>query len=177
MNDSAAERLELRRRMAVLAPLFRDLGSWIIGSYTKAGILDAMPDASFPVSDGAFSLKTRGFLRRQTWVYSPRGPVYFSITRAGRLILAEQDTDASITDAVCERAQLARPGDFPWATSDAEASGLPEKPLFLMDPITSDLYIKVTARNEYPFPVQVRPVGQYARECAGLFIAAFKAAR
>jgi hypothetical protein len=177
VNDSAAKRLELRWRLAVLAPLFRDLGSWIIGSYTNAGILDAMPDAIFPVSDATFSRERRGFLRRQTWVYSPRGPVYFSITRSGRLILAGQDNVASITDAVCERAQLARSGDFPWATSDSEVSGVPEMPLFLVDPITSDLYIKSTARNEYQFPMQVRPVGQYVRESASLFIAAFKATR
>lgn len=73
VNGSPEARQELGRRLALLEPLFRDLGAWIIGGYAKAGILDAMPDGSFPVADAKFR-KTRGLLGRTSWTYSPPRP-------------------------------------------------------------------------------------------------------
>ncbi|WP_336714844.1 hypothetical protein [Arthrobacter sp. USHLN218] len=177
MNGPADECQELRRRLALLDPLFRDLGAWIIAAYAKAGILDAMPNESFPVADAVFSRKTRGILRRRTWTYSPRGPVYVSTTRTGRLILYGQNPASSITEAVHEQAVLARPGEFPRAQGRQRPRDRPDEPVFLMDPATSDLYIRVTDPAAHPFPQQVRPFGSYARERAGLFIKAFNEAR
>lgn len=177
MNGPTGERREIRRRLAALDPLFRDLSGWIIGRYAKAGILDAMPDGSFPVADAVFSRKTRGLFRRPALAYSPRGPVHLSITRPGRLVMAGQDQDNSIADAVAARAILARPQDFPWAQEGTGTSPVPHAALFLLDPVTSDLYIRVTDPATGQTPVLVRPIGPYARENAKLFIAAFEAAR
>lgn len=167
VNGSPEARRELGRRLALLEPLFRDLGAWIIGGYAKAGILDAMPDGSFPVADAKFR-KTRGLLGRTSWTYSPHGPVYLNITRSGRLLLADQEQDTVITEAIKDRTAFAWPQDLPEVSHAT---------LFLMRPETSDLYIRTTEPDIPHSPVLVRPLGQYARERAGRFIAAFEATR
>lgn len=71
-------------------------------------------------------------------------------------------------DAVHDKTVFARPQDFPSVHEGAEITSRARCPLFLMDPVTSDLYIRTAYPDARQSPVQIRPLRQYARERASL---------
>lgn len=165
------DQAELKRRLALLAPFFGDLGARILETYAKAGILTAIHDSSFPVSDAVFIRKAQGY------AYHPHGPVYFSITREGELELAGQGAGVPITEAINAYAQLARQQDLEdIGTEDGATEWFPP-PRFLLDTDTSRLYIAAVARTKRPNSRTLFiPLEQYMEERAKLFVEAFRAA-
>ena len=165
------DQLELKRRLAMLAPFFRDLGARTLETYAAAGVMAAIPDNYFPVSDAVCHRDDAGF------ACNPHGAVYFSVSREGELQLAVQGAGVPITEAISEFSQLAR-------LEDLEATGPMEgatewfpPPRFLLDPDTHRLYIAAVAgvKRSDPRTLFV-PVEQYIEERAKLFTEAFLAA-
>jgi hypothetical protein len=165
------DQLELERRLGLLAPFFLDLGARVLQTYASAGILAAMPDDAFPVSDAVFTHKDTGY------ACHPHGPVYFSITREGVLELAGQGSGVSVTEAIRPYAQLARREDLEEAGPSEGATEWFPPPRFLLDPDTDRIYIAAVAGIKRPGPLTLfTPVERYLEERAQLFAEAFRAA-
>jgi hypothetical protein len=49
-----ADEAELKRRIARQVPYLRELGARTLEAYAKAGILEAIPNNSWPVADALF---------------------------------------------------------------------------------------------------------------------------
>lgn len=162
---------ELRRRLGLLVPFFRDLGHRTLQTYDAAGVLTALPDASFPVSDARFH-RTAGGL-----TYHPHGPVYFTITRSGVLELGT-GMGADLTDAMIRYVQLTREQDLEAAGPEESATEEFPPPRLVLDTDTSRLYIAALSPTHEPdsHPSFI-PIEQYIEERAQLFIDAFRAAR
>lgn len=161
---------ELKRRLELLAPFLRNLGSRTLGTYAAAGILTALPDGAFPVADARFHRTAEGL------AYHPHGPVYFTITRTGELELG-QDVGIPISEAMRAYVQLAREQDLEDAGPEEGATeGFPP-PRLVLDTDTSRLYISDVTLTRQPLsrPGFV-PVEQYIEERAQLFVEAFRAA-
>ncbi|WLQ05812.1 hypothetical protein [Arthrobacter oryzae] len=162
---------ELRRRLELAAPFFRDLGHLVFETYAAAGILNALPDGSFPVADARFHRTAEGL------TYHPHGPVYFTVTRAGELRLG-QDVGIPLTEAIGAYVQLAREQELEDAGPEEGATeGFPP-PRLVLDSDTSRLYIADVTRTRQTGSGQgYVPVEQYIKERARLFVEAFRAAR
>lgn len=169
MHDPDQE--ELKRRLELLAPFLQDLGYRTRETYAAAGILTALPDSAFPVSDARFRRTAEGL------TYHPHGPVYFTITRSGELELGP-DVGVPLTDAIIGYVQLARKQDLEDAGPEEGATeGFPP-PRLVLDTDTSRLYIADVSRTHQPKSRQsFIPVGQYIEERAQLFVEAFRTAR
>ena len=162
---------ELRRRLESLAPFLRALGHRTIETYAAAGILTALPDSAFPVSDARFH-RTAG-----SFTYHPNGPVYFTITRSGELELGP-GRGIPLTDAIIGYVQLAREQDLEDAGPEEGATEWFPPPRFVLDTDTARLYIAAVGRMHPPKSGQsFMPVEQYIEEHAQLFVDAFRAAR
>ncbi len=169
MNDAVQR--ELRRRLDALAPLFHDLGARIVQTYSKSGILEAIADESFPVSDALF-------IRRDgRYIYHPHGPVYLYVTRDGELQLAGQGPSASLSHAMLSYTHLARPGELRGAVVVEGATEWFPPPRFLLDPDTSRLYIAAVSRRSHPSGPGFLPFEEYVNERAELFVTAFRKAQ
>jgi hypothetical protein len=163
---------ELRRRLELLAPFLRDLGSRILESYAKAGILAAIPDNAFPVSDARFTRKAEGY------AYHPHGPVYFNIARDGELELAGQDAGVPLTEAMRAYVRLARHDELEGIGPDDGATEWFPPPRFLLDTATSRLQIAAVARmKRRNSRTRFIPLEEYMDERARLFVEAFLAVR
>jgi hypothetical protein len=166
MNDVVQR--ELLRRLDALAPLFGDLGARTVGSYSGAGILEACPDDSFPVSDALFTHK------EGRYVYHPHGPVYLYVTRQGELQLAGQGVSETLAQAVLGYTRLAGPGDLEGAAVVEGATEWFPPPRFMVDPDTSGLYIAAVSHSaQLPGPVFL-PFEDYVAERTKLFVTAFR---
>ena len=161
---------ELRRRLESLAPFFRALGSRTMQTYAAAGILAALPDSVFPVSDARFRRTVQGL------TYRSHGPVYFTITRSGELELGGPGAGVPLAEAIIDYTQLVQRlvlGD------DGPAEGATEwfpPPRFVLDTDTSLLYISSSGRtHEHTAKQSLIPVEQYIEEHAQLFVEAFRA--
>lgn len=161
---------ELRRRLELLAPFLRALGSRTLETYAAAGILTALPDSAFPVSDARFHRTAEGL------TYHPHGPVYFTITRSGELELG-LGGGSPLTDAIIGYVQLAREQDLEDAGPEEGATEWFPPPRFVLDTDTARLYIAAVSRTHQPKSGQsFMPVEQYIEEHAQLFVEAFRAA-
>ena len=163
------DHVELKRRLKLLAPFFRDLGARTLETYAKAGILAAIPDKSFPVADARFTRKAKGY------AYHPHGPVYFSVTREGELELAGQGAGVPITEAVTAYVQLARQQDLEDSGPDDGATEWFQPPRFVLDTDTSRLSIAARTKRPNSRTLFI-PLEQYMDERAQLFVEAFRAA-
>lgn len=167
------EQGELRRRLESLAPFLQDLGARILETYAKAGILTAIPDGTFPVSDALFT-RREGVL-----AYHSRGPVYFDITREGKLELAGPGGGSPLTAALIPYVQLVHHEDL--GETGREDDGATEwypPPRFLLDTDTTRIFIESVARTEEPPSRTVfMPLERYLDERAQLFVQAFRKAR
>lgn len=162
---------ELRRRLELLAPSLRALGYRTLETYAAAGILTAVPDSAFPVSDARFHRTAEGL------TYHPRGPVYFTITRSGELELGP-GRGVPLTDAIIGYVQLAREQDLEDAGPEEGATEWFPPPRFVLDTDSGRLYIAAVSRMHQPKSRQsFMPVEQYIEEHAQLFVEAFRAAR
>lgn len=161
---------ELQRRLESLAPFFQDLGARILESYAAAGILSAMPDGAFPVADALFTRKAGDL------AYHPRGPVYFSITRTGKLELGVAGQGTPLPAALHAYVQMVSHQDLKEAgrPDDGATEWFPP-PRFLLDKDTSRLFIESVDRTgRHPFWTVFMPVEQYLDERSDLFIQAFR---
>jgi hypothetical protein len=141
MNDYTQR--ELRRRLEALAPLFHNLGTRVVQTYSDSGILEAVAGDSFPVSDALFTH------RHGRFVYHPHGPVYFYVTRAGDLQLAGQRSGESLASALLGYVHLARPGELEKPFTVEAATEWFPPPRFALDTATSGLQIAaVSATRE-----------------------------
>lgn len=160
----------VQRRLDELAPFLRSLGHQTRDAYERAGILAAMPDASFPIADARFSRQGEGV------TYQSRGAVYFSITRDGELTLSSPAAAAALTSALIPYVQLGRlldPQDS-WP-ADTPTEWFPP-PQLLLDIETNDLFIaSVSRRSDSETTMVFVPLEQYITERARLFVEAFKA--
>lgn len=162
---------ELRRRLELLAPFLRALGSRTLETYAAAGILTAVPDSVFPVSDARFSRTAEGL------TYHPHGPVYLTITRSGELELGGPGAGVPLTDAMIGYVQLAREKDLEETETGEGATEWFPPPHFVLDTDTSRLYIAGTSRmHQHTSRQRFIPVEQYVEEHAQLFVEAFRAA-
>lgn len=174
MNDLG--KTELRRRLYAMAPLFREVGERTVETYTRGGILEAVPDNIFPVSDAQFTRK------HGRYAYHPHGPVYLYVTRAGELQLAGQGASDSLAHAMLDYAQLARPGELDGRDTVEVATEWFPPPRFLLDAGTSRLYIAavhgIAAVEGAGLPGPgFLPFEEYVDERAELFVTAFRNAQ
>ncbi len=169
MHDPDHE--ELRRRLELLGPFLRTLGHRTLETYTAAGVLAALPDPFFPVSDARFRRTAEGL------TCHPKGPVYFTITRSGELELGT-GIGIPLTDAMIKYVQLTREQDLEDAGLEEGATEEFPPPRLVLDIDTSRLYIASVSRAHQPNPPRsFIPVEQFIEERAQLFIEAFRAAR
>jgi hypothetical protein len=162
----------VRRRLEVLAPLFEDMGTRTRETYAKAGIFEVLADSTFPVSDAAF---TR---RGDRYVYHPHGPIYFTVTRLGKLELAGPGAGVPLTEALTPYVQLVGKGEVkdPRTVEGATEWFPPPRLLLLSD--TSELYIAQAATAKHMLVgAGFLPLGQFVDEKAQLFVEAFRSAR
>lgn len=170
MNDVAQG--ELQRRLEAMAPLFRDLGTRAIQTYSDSGILEAVAGDAFPVSDALF---TR---RHGRYIYHPHGPVYFYITRTGDLQLAGQRSGDSIARALLDYTHLARRGELESPSVVDSATEWFPPPRFVLDADTSRLYIAAVSAKRVDLPGPgFSPLEDYLDERAELFVTAFRNAQ
>ncbi len=161
---------ELRRRLDLLEPFLRTLGQRTLESYAAAGVLAALPDLSFPVSDARFHRTAEGL------TYHPHGPVYFTLTRSGELELGT-GIGIPLPDAIVKYVQLGREQDLEDAVPEGATEEFPP-PRFVLDTDTSRLYIAAVSRAHEPHSrPSFLPVEQYVEERTQLFIDAFQSAR
>ncbi len=167
MNDDGQG--ELLRRLDALAPLFRDVGARTLATYSRAGILEAFGDESFPVSDARVSR------RDGRYVYHPHGPVYVYLTRAGQLQLPGQGASDSLAEAMLGYAHLARPGELESiAVVEAATEWFPP-PRFVLDADTSRLFIAAVSAQRPGLPGPgFLPFEEYVGGRAELFVTAFR---
>lgn len=165
LNDA-----DLRHRLELLVPFFRAVGHRTLVTYAAAGVLTALPDSSFPVSDARFHRMAEGV------TFHPHGPVYFTITRSGELEFGF-GSGVPLLDAMIKYVQLARERDLEEAgPEEAATEGFPP-PRLVLDADTSKLYIAAVSRAHKPDSrPSFIPVEQYIEERAQLFIEAFRAA-
>ncbi len=167
----APDDTELRRRLEFLVPFFRALGQRALETYAAAGVLIALPDASFPVSDARFRPTPEGL------TCHPHGPVYFTITRAGELELGT-GIGVPLTEAIIGYVQLAREQNLEDAGDEEGATEEFPPPRLVLDTDTSRLYIAAVSRAHEPRSrPSLIPVEQYIEERAQLFVEAFRGAR
>lgn len=161
---------ELKRRLELLAPSLRALGIRTLETYADAGILTALPDNAFPVSDALFRRTAAGL------TYHPHGPVYFTITRTGELELGT-GSGIPLAEAIFQYVQLAREQDLEDAGPPDGATEWFPPPRLVLDTDTDRLYIAAVSRTHPPKSRQsFIPVEQYIEEHAQLFVEAFRAA-
>ncbi|KRE54843.1 hypothetical protein ASG92_24420 [Arthrobacter sp. Soil736] len=154
----------------MLAPFLRALGHRTLETYAAAGILTALPDTAFPVSDALFRRTAEGL------TYHPHGPVYFTITRSGELEFG-LGSGIPLTDAIIGYVQLAREQDLEDTAPEEGATEWFPPPRLVLDTDTARLYIAAVSRTHQPASrPSFIPVEQYIEEQAQLFVEAFRAA-
>ena len=153
---------ELRRRLELLAPFLRALGPGLSKRTPAAGILTALPDSAFPVSDARFHRTAKGF------TYHPHGPVYFTITRSGELGWRPWRRNPSHRRDYRVRAAGAGTGSGGCRAEEGATEWFPP-PRFVLDTDTSRLYIAAVSRTHQPRSRQsFMPVEQYIEERAAV---------
>lgn len=163
---------DLVRRLEELAPVFGDLGRRTLATYTDAGILAALPDESFPISDAVFTRKPGRY------VYHPHGPVYLYVTREGELRFADQAAGVTLAQALARYVQLAGPHGLADAPVVEGATEWFPPPRFLLDAETSVLHIaSVSGQGQEHSHPGFMPFDAYVEERAGLFVEAYRNAR
>jgi hypothetical protein len=150
-----------------MAPMFHDLGARTLQTYSRSGILDAVADETFPVSDALFTRK------HGRYVCHPHGPVYLYVTRTGMLQLAGQGASDSLAHAMLGFAHLARPGELEGRDVVEGATEWFPPPRFLLAVETSRLYIAAVHAAGFQGPGFL-PFGEYVDERAELFATAFR---
>ncbi|MET3721722.1 MULTISPECIES: hypothetical protein [unclassified Arthrobacter] len=166
-----ADEAELQRRIALLVPFLRELGSRTLKTYAKGGILEAIPDNSWPVADALFKRRDNGF------TYHPHGAVYLNITRDGDLQLALPDGAVPLHEGMTQYMQLAHETDL---EDSGPADGATEwfpPPQFVLVAETSRLFIESAALSgRSGITTGLVPLEQYVGERAQLFVEGLRAA-
>lgn len=158
----------VQRQLDELDPFLRGLGQMTRLIYDNGGILAAMSDDLFPIADARFS-RTGDRVS-----YHLRGPVYFNVSRQGKLTLSGQKAGVPLTKALRPYVQLGRLRDFQGSKLvDAPTESFPP-PRLLLDSGTAGLLIASRMIDPDSRTVFV-PLEQYVNECARLFVDAFKA--
>ncbi|MDR6415235.1 hypothetical protein [Pseudarthrobacter sulfonivorans] len=165
-----ADEAELKRQMARQVPHLRELGARTLETYAKAGILEAIPDDSWPVADALFKRRDNSF------TYHPHGAVYLNITRKGELQLALPDGAVPLHDGMIQYMELAREADLDSGPAEGATEWFPP-PRFVLVAETSRLYIESAALSgSSGITAGLVPLEQYVEERAQLFVEGFQAA-